>query len=332
MLTLYHSPTRGGEHPADLDKASLSAEIAWIDLLKPEPDEVLFVKRTTGLDVPNIEDLSEIESSSRLRHQNGAIYLSAPLIYRGADSDHPLTTPVGFVLTRERLITVRFEDITSFKTFSARDLAGESDPLSSVAVFAGLMDAITDRLADVLESIAAELDALSHRLFHTPATEPAARRPPARESADLRIILRRVGNSGDLASKIRDSLLGIGRIVPYVLSLAADWLPSEIKLRLDTVRQDVLSLSDYDAHIVNKVQLLLDATLGLINVEQNNIIKVLTIVSVVGIPPTLIASMYGMNFKGMPEYDWSWGYPYGLALIALSAILPVAWFKWRGWI
>jgi magnesium transporter len=332
MLTLYHSCTAPGERPADLGKTNLAANVAWIDLLKPEPDEVAFVKRTTGLDMPSIEDLSEIESSSRLRHQNGAIYLSAPLIYRGADSDQRLTTPVGFVLTRERLITVRFEDITSFKTFSARELAGESDPLSSAAVFAGLMDAITDRLADVLENIAAELDSLSHRLFHTPATEPVSRRPPARESADLRIILRRVGNGGDLASKIRDSLLGVGRIVPYVLSLAADWLPSEVKLRLETVRQDVLSLSDYDAHIVNKVQLLLDATLGLINVEQNNIIKVLTIVSVVGIPPTLVASMYGMNFKNMPELDWSWGYPYGLALIALSAILPVAWFKWRGWI
>jgi len=227
---------------------------------------------------------------------------------------------------------VRFEELSSFNTFANRDLAGESDPLTSAAVFAGLMDAISDRLADVLENIASELDALSHRLFRTPATEPAARRPPARESADLRIILRRVGHSGDLASKIRDSLLGIGRIVPYVSNTAADWLPPEIKPRLDTVRQDVLSLSDYDAHIVNKVQLLLDATLGLINVEQNNIIKVLTIVSVVGIPPTLIASMYGMNFKGMPEYDWSWGYPYGLAMIALSAILPVAWFKLRGWI
>jgi magnesium transporter len=332
MLTLYHSCTAPGERPADLAKATLGANVTWIDLLKPEPDEVAFVERATGLEVPSIEDLSEIESSSRLRHQNGAIYLSAPLIYRGGDPDQRLTTPVGFVLTRERLITVRFEDITSFKTFSSRDLAGESDPLSSAAVFAGLMDAITDRLADILENIAAELDTLSHRLFHTPATEPVSRRPPARESADLRIILRRVGNSGDLASKIRDSLLGIGRIVPYVSSLATDWLPPEIKPRLETVRQDVLSLSDYDAHIVNKVQLLLDATLGLINVEQNNIIKVLTIVSVVGIPPTLVASMYGMNFKNMPELDWSWGYPYGLALIALSAILPVAWFKWRGWI
>ena len=112
----------------------------------------------------------------------------------------------------------------------------------------------------------------------------------------------------------------------------ADWLPPEVKPRLDITRQDVASLSDYDEHIANKVQLLLDATLGLINVEQNNIIKVLTIVSVVGIPPTLIASMYGMNFKGMPEYDWVWGYPYALAMIALSAVLPLVWFKWRGWI
>jgi magnesium transporter len=331
MLTLYHSRAGRGEHPGDLNTASLPANVAWIDLLKPDPDEVAFVKRTTGLDMPSIGELSEIESSSRLRNQNGAIYLSAPLIYR-AESDQPLTTPVGFVLMRERLITVRFEELNLFKTFIDRDLTAESDPLTSAAVFAGLMDAIADRLADILENIAAELDALSHRLFRSPATEPVARRPPARESADLRVILRRVGHTGDLASKIRDSLLGIGRIVPYVSTVAADWLPPEIKPRLDTVRQDVLSLSDYDTHIVNKVQLLLDATLGLINVEQNNIIKVLTIVSVVGIPPTLIASMYGMNFKGMPEYDWSWGYPYGLALIALSAILPVAWFKWRGWI
>ena len=194
------------------------------------------------------------------------------------------------------------------------------------------MDAIADHLADILENIAAELDTLSHRPFRSPLTEPAGQRPPARESADLRIILRRVGHSGDLASKIRDCLHGIGRIVPYVLSLAANWLPLEVKARLDTVHQDVLSLSDYDGHIANKVLLLLDATLGLINVEQNNIIKVLTIVSVVGIPPILIASMYGMNFKGMPEYDWSWGYPYGLAMIALSAILPLLWFKWRGWV
>ena len=178
MLTLYHSRAAHGERPADLATASLSANVAWIDLLKPSAEEVAFVERTTGLAVPSIENLSEIESSSRLRIRNGAIYLSAPLIYR-AGSDQPLATPVGFVLTCERLITVRFEVLSSFETFIGRDLAAESDPLTSAAVFAGLMDAIADRLADVLENIAAELDTLTHRLFRSTATEPAARRPPA---------------------------------------------------------------------------------------------------------------------------------------------------------
>jgi magnesium transporter len=330
MLTLYRNRAGHGEPPSDLARGSLPPDAVWIDMLRPEPDEIAFVERTTGLDVPNIEQLSEIESSSRLRGEAGALYLSTPLVQRG-DADLPLSTPVGFVLTPERLITVRFEELPSFTGFAGKDLATETDPLSSAAVFAGLMDAIADRLADVLENIATELDELSHRLFRSPATQPSGRRPPARESADLRIILRRIGHSGDLASKIRDSLLGIGRIAPYVGG-HAEWLSPEIKSRLDTVRLDVTSLSDYDMHIVNKVQLLLDATLGLINIEQNNIIKVLTIVSVVGIPPTLVASMYGMNFKGMPELDWSWGYPYGLTVIVLSAILPLLWFKLRGWI
>jgi magnesium transporter len=330
MLSLYSSRTGPRETPADLAHDSLPAGVLWIDLLRPEPQEIAFVERTTGLDMPSLAALSEIESSSRLRIRNGALYLSAPVIYR-ADTDQPLATPVGFVLTRERLVTIRFEELIPFTNFITRDLAADSEELSSAAVFVELLDAVADRLADILEQIAAELDSLSHRLFRAPPAEPVPRRPAGRETADLRLILRRVGHSGDLVSKIRDSLHGIARIVPFVSSAAAEWLSDEVKRRLEILRQDILSLTDYDAHLVNTVQLLLDATLGLINVEQNNIIKVLTIVSVVGIPPTLVASIYGMNFKGMPELDWSWGYPYGLAVIGLSAILPLLWFKWRGW-
>ncbi|HTV44296.1 MAG TPA: magnesium transporter CorA family protein [Stellaceae bacterium] len=330
MLTLYSSRNRPGEQLSDLSATALSPAALWLDLVRPEPSEIAFVKRTTGIEVPSFDALSEIESSSRLRTSNGALYLSTPLTYR-SDSDQPWSTPVGFVLTRERLVTVRFEEVTAFANFINHDFAADSEELSSAAVFVELLDAITDRFADVLERIAAELDTLSHRLFRAPVVQPQERRPSARESADLRLILRRVGHSGDLASKIRDSLHGIARIVPFVSGTAGAWLPDEVKRRLDTLRQDVTSLSDYDAHLVDTVQLLLDATLGLINVEQNNIIKVLTIVSVVGIPPTLVASIYGMNFKGMPELGWSWGYPYGLAMIGLSAILPLLWFKWRGW-
>jgi magnesium transporter len=310
--------------PPRFDAASLPADIVWADLLNPTPEETAYVERAAGLRLPSAAELSEIESSSRLRSENGVLYLSAPLVHRATAGD-PQTTPVGFVLCPHLLITIRFETLTAFAAFD-REKCG-----SPAETFVGLLDAIVDRLADVLEHIAVELDTLSHRLFRSGPVDLGKRRRRTRETADLRVILRRVGANGDLVSKMRDSLLGLGRIVPYVASLAADWLPEPVKPRLETLRHDLASLSDYDTHLVNKVQLLLDATLGLINVDQNNIIKVLTIVSVIGVPPTLVASMYGMNFKHMPELDWAWGYPYGLALIAFSAIAPVLWFKWRGW-
>jgi magnesium transporter len=324
MLTLHARTGEVRQPPADLGAAALMPDVVWIDLLQPDPSETAFVERSTGLHLPSVEDLSEIETSSRLRAQHGVLYLSAPLVH-SADADDPRTTPVGFVLGPELLVTVRFEELNAFTTF------GQAAPETASEAFAGLVEAIVDRNADILERIAAELDALSHRLFRSGPLEGGKNRPPAHEAADLRLILRRIGASGDLASKIRDGLLGLARMVPYVESLGAAWLPEAVKPRLETVCHDLISLSDYDVHLVNKVQLLLDATLGLINIEQNNIIKVLTIVSVVGVPPTLVASLYGMNFKDMPELSWAWGYPYGLALIALSAIAPLLWFRLRGW-
>ena len=328
MLVLYD---RDGNSrvQSDLTVATLPADVVWLDLQSPGPEEVVFVERVTHLSMPSFEDLSEIEASSRLYVDNGALFLSAPLVHRG-DGDHFETSPVGFVLTRERLVTVRFKPLMAFATFGQALSRPDHPSSTGAAVLAGLTEAIVDRLADVLEMIAADLDVLSHRLFRIgPANRKAYR--PAREQADLQQALQRVGRGGDLASQIRDSLLGLARIVPFVQIHGTDWMDAEVKAELETVRFDVTSLSDYDAHLLNKVQLLLDATLGLINIEQNNIIKVLTIVSVVGVPPTLVASMYGMNFKSMPELDWAWGYPYGLTLIFLTAVLPLVWFKLRGW-
>lgn len=322
MLTLHATTGATAELPADLHRATLPPDAAWLDLMQPSESEAAFVEQATRLRVPSLAELSEIESSSRLRAEADVLYLSVPLVHRATTAD-PRSTPVGFVLTPERLVTVRFEPLVAF------DIFAKTSRGSAAEVFVGLVEVIVDRLADVLEQIAAELDLLSHRLFRSGPVDGGRHRRPAHEAADLRAILRRVGAGGDLVSKIRDSLLGLARIVPYVGAVA--WLPDACKLRLDTMRHDIASLSDYDMHLVNKVQLLLDATLGLINVEQNDIIKVLTVVSVVGVPPTLIASMYGMNFKYMPELAWSWGYPYGLALIAVSAVAPLLWFKWRGW-
>ena len=324
MLVLH---SRRGESqivPPEVEAIELTPEVVWVDLLKPTPGETAAVEEASGLTLPSQAEISEIETSSRLRTDGDVVCLSAPLVFR-SQADDPGTTPVGFVLAPELLVTVRYEPLNAFDTYqgAARGSAAE--------VFVGLIEAIVDRIADVLERIAGELDVLSHRLFRARSVGGGDHRTRAQESADLRSILRRLGASGDLTSKIRDSLLALARIVPYVATMRGAELPAAVKTRLDTLRHDLESLNDYETHLLNKIQLLMDATLGLINVEQNDIIKVLTVVSVVGVPPTLVASVYGMNFKYMPELDWSWGYPYGLAMIVVSALAPLIWFKWRGW-
>ncbi len=306
--------------------AGMPAGAVWIDLLDGTGDEIAWVERETGLHVPDRAELSEIESSSRLRTEANAIFLTTPVVFRDG-AGMSITTSLGFVLSQSWLITVRFEPLTAFKTFTTAWTKSDVKDRSSPAAFVGAMDAIVDRIADVLETVGSELDAVSLHVFSVHKGGP-----PAREDANLRAILRQIGRSGDIASKIRDSLLGVARIVPYVLGQSSEALPLALRLRLETQRADIASLNDYNLHLTNKVQLLLDATLGLINIEQNNIIKVLTVVSVVGVPPTLVASMYGMNFHDMPELSWAWGYPYGLALILLSAVCPVIWFKLCGWL
>lgn len=244
----------------------------------------------------------------------------------------PKTTPVGFILTKDRLVTIRFEPLTSFILFADEFAEPDSAYKGGVGAFVGLIDAVVDRAADVLEEVGGELDQISQNVFCGKNCALTTPKRPAREAAGLRETLRRIGYNGDLSSKIRDSLLGIGRIVSYVTGLGTEWFPEELHAHLEAQRHDIVSLSDYEAHLMNKVQLLLDATMGLISIEQNTIIKVLTVVSVVGVPPTLIASMYGMNFHFMPELSWSWGYPYALVLIVLSAIAPYVWFKAKGWL
>ncbi len=305
-----------------------AARAIWLDLVDVTEEERATVERLTGLRVPARAELSEIERSSRLAAQDGVLTLSTPMI-SSADGKRPVVSPLGFVLARDRLLTIRYAPMRSFDAYAERlcDLDAHISP--GLAVFAGLLEAIVDRLADVLEGVGTELERLSHQIFRPEAT---GLRRVRRESAVLQSSLTEVGRTGEHVSGLRDSLVGISRIVGFVIEVAADWMTPELQSRFTTLRQDIASLNDYDVQITGKVQFLLDATLGFINIQQNNVIKVLTVASIVGIPPTLIASIYGMNFKGMPELNWAWGYPYGLTVIALSAVLPLLWFWRHGWL
>lgn len=297
----------------------------WIDLLNPSEAEIAFVESSTGFRVPHREALEEIESSSRNYVENGALYLSAPLIARASTPEGEIT-PVGFVFAPHVLITVRFAELKAFD--AAAEQARGMAELSPAEALVRLLEQIVDRAADLLEHAGTELDRLSYTAFHAQRSQT---RNVNEANTRLREALRAVGRMGDRTSQIRDTLLGLGRITAFTAEAGAKQLDPDLQHRLAAVRADIASLNDYQAHLANKVQFLLDATLGFINIEQNDIVKVLTIASIVGVPPVLVAGIYGMNFKVLPELNWAWGYPYSLALMVLSALIPLAWFKWRGW-
>jgi magnesium transporter len=275
--------------------------------------------------VPSREALSEIDTSSRIFFEGGALYLSLPLI-TPVDDHLTILEPVGFVVTKSALMTVRFAAASAFDAV-AKGLEGERE-LKADDILTRLFEAMVDRAADRLERCGAELDQVSRAAFHT----DTVRRDLSKASGVMRGALRKIGTIGDQLSHIRETLLGLDRISSFIIETPHCDFTEDVVHRLKAVHADIASLNGYIEHLTNKVQFLLDATLGFISIEQNDVVKVLTVVSVVGVPPVLIAGIYGMNFKLMPEYNWTFGYPYSLGLMAVSALIPLAWFKWRRWL
>jgi len=309
-----------------LNERKLDSDNAWIDLLDPTPEEVEKVASGYGVRVPTREQLAEIESSSRLSREDDVLYLSLP-VATIADDGMIVPSPMGFVLTDKLIVTIHFARLHTTSAILSR-LESEKGKVSAPDVFAMVMEGMVDFGADQLESIAADLTKISQRVFRrTKGPQPDIKGM----NRLLHDMLTAIGFAGEQLSQIRETLLGLQRIITYTLETCRTWKEQDFLNRLDTARHDLQSLIEHETHLSDKAQFLLDANLGFINTQQNDIFKVLTIVSVVGIPPTLIASMYGMNFHFMPELSWTWGYAWGLGLIALSTIIPMAWFKWRGW-
>ncbi len=303
----------------------------WLDLLNPTPEEEASIERDTGLTLPSQSDIMEIENSSRLSAEGEVLTLTMPLVTRSPDGLH--ASSCAFVLAPDRLITIRYATSQVFEAFPSQPHeVGELEAANAAFIFVGLLEAIVDRQADALEQLRTELDTLSHKIFRPKPSirQPGGQRQP-KEEATLQRRLISLGNSYDIISMLRESQHGIDRIAPYVATTAT-WFPEPALKRLKTLHTDVHSLNEFSVHLTDKVQFLLDATLGLISISQNTLMKVFTIVSVVGIPPTLMAGVYGMNFHIMPELSWHYGYAYGLSVILLSALLPLWWFRHKNWI
>lgn len=301
----------------------------WIDLTAPTTEEEALVEALAGIDVPIAEDMAEIEPSSRLYQEDGALFMTASLL-SGVDAGEPVTRPVAFVLTRHHLITVRYAAPRAFGIFEARLARDPSLGATPVSVLVNLLDAIVDRLADTLEVAQADLDRTARLVFRRDRPKGAPRRPISNEA--LADILDKVGLDHDLIAKARESLTGLSRVLSY-LSLApavrSDKVHSEM---IKTIARDALSLASQADALSENVSFLMDATLGLINVEQAGIIKIFSVAAVVFLPPTVVASIYGMNFEFMPELGWKFGYAWALGIMVLSAVLPYLFFKKKGWL
>lgn len=319
MITLYCTDgrlMRGGPEV-------LGADALWIDLLSPTPEEELAVEALVGSDVPTREEMQEIEASSRLSRDGERLTMTAPVL-TNSTGINPQNVALTFILAGNRLITVRYGTPQAVAAYMDR-LQRPHPPIAHAGeLMLGLMEGLVDRLADVLEQVAAEQDAISQNIFHHPSRQ--RRRSSSRE---LELTLRTIGRGGDLQSKASDTIMALKRIIAFLPENALG--VTNGPARLNTLGRDLQSLAEYAGFLANKVAFLLDATLGMINIQQNHIIKLFSVMAVLLMPPTLVASIYGMNFHHMPELDQPWGYPAALLLMLVAALVPYWLFKHKGW-
>src|SRR5215469_3145509 len=304
------------------DTKSLSNAV-WIDLVDPSSTETAVLEKAFELRVPNKDELNEIETTSRLRVEHGALYMTAPLIL--ATGDEPwIPAPTGFVLSKTVLLTVRFTESAVFDAVRKELSAERFEP---ALAYVCILEELVDHMADLLEATSRDLDEASHVIFRHDNV-----RRLSRETALLRQLLLRTGRTSERMARINYTLVCLDRMAKFTIERGREWVAQNQVSRLQSISADIASLLQYTEGVVNRIQLLQDAATGIINVAQNEVMKILTIASVAGIPPVLIAGIYGMNFKNMPELNWVWGYPYALALIVVTTLIPLIWFKWKDWI
>ncbi len=302
-------------------------DATWIDLEEPTREEDKLVEQCVGVQVPTREDMSEIEPSSRLYEENGALYMTLSALY-GVEDGNPQIDPIGFVLTRDRLVTIRYVTPKPLRVFAGHARRDKSLVQDNLTALHFLLDAIIDRMADELEGVGAEIETISAHIFQKRVD---ARRIPADR---LTALLTRIGRTQILLAKVRETAVSTARLLSFLSS--SDPMKAEragpVRDRITTLARDVRSLVDHSGFLADNLTFLLDASLGLISIEQNAAMKLFSWAALIFLPPTLIAGIYGMNFEHMPELDWLYGYPMALTLIVISAVGPLWYLKRRGWI
>lgn len=309
-----------------LAEATSARDIFWIDMLSPTVEEDADVERLLGISIPTKEEMQEIEVSARLYEENGADYMTCIAVAQ-MHVDDPIKTPVTFILYKNTLVTIRYNELTPFQQYIARaQKTGGVQVASPPGIMQDIVESFINRIADSIEVLGVDVDQISRSIFRD-------RKANIRYKTDmLQVSIRKVGAKGDLLGMLRESLATISRVLSHLYALTGEVNNKVLKQKIGVLNRDVISLNDHAAFMSTKMNFLLDATLGMINLEQNQIIKIFSIAAVVFLPPTLVASVYGMNFHHMPELDSIYGYPLALAGMVASALVPLLYFKKKGWL
>jgi magnesium transporter len=324
MIRVYRR-TDGTWRSEDWEAGGSLPQPAWVDLVVPTPEEIAAVQRQLAIEIPTRAEMQEIEASSRLYQENSTYFMTATIV-TGADLANMESSAVTFILSHDHLVTVRYVTPRSFDTFAARIQKPGAMPADPTELLIALLEAMIDRVADILEVHSAEVDRISRMIF-------AAQTGKRRQRVDLQRTIRVIGNEGNHFSALRESIVSISRMVLYFNQAVAQHAKAgQLRETLTEISRDLASLADHASFMANKITFLLDATLGMISIQQNQIIKLFSVAAVVFLPPTLIASIYGMNFRNLPELSWELGYPMALGLMVVSAVLPFLYFKRKGWL
>ncbi len=326
MLTVYSLAATGLKRLDRSNDAPLPEEATWLDLLEPTVEEERLVEARLGVEVPTREEMREIESSSRLYEEDGALYLTATVVTK-LDTQLPENAQITFILKGPRLVTNRYVDTLPFRRFAAYTERHPQTNTTAPAILVGLIEFIVNRIADVIERVGADMDAVSAEVFNRKSLQ-GKRKPSHR---DFRKLLERTGQSGELISKARESLASLSRLVVFVQQSTTALSP-EVRTRLRTLSKDVVAMSDHASFLGSNLNFILDATLGMINIDQNNILKIFSVATVVLLPPSVIGAIFGMNFDKIPISHEPWGFTAAVVVMVFSAVIPYLAFKIRGWL
>lgn len=318
-----------GDHLKELGglaEADPAHDVLWIDLLNPTVEEDHAAEACLGISVPTKEDMKEIEPSARLYDEDGANYMTMQAVSL-VNVENPVKCPITFILHGNALVTVRYEEFVSITNYLARAARRQGVAIASPqGIMLDLIDSFVGRIADTLETLDEGVDKISDAVFRSKKISIQ------RRNEILQLSIRKIGEKGDLLSMLRESLMSVTRLLSHHNARMPENPHKALRFRVTSLGRDVTALADHANFLANKMNFLLDATLGMINLEQNQIIKIFSIAAVVFLPPTLVASVYGMNFQHMPELGWRFGYPLALLAMVIAGVLPLFYFKKKGWL